>query len=184
MTGPAVAGGADPVVLVAHGSRDPRAAAATRALARAVAAARPGTQVWASWLDHTEPGPTEVLRDLAVAGHRRAVLVPLLLTAAYHHRVDIPAAVAAAARSGPPLAVRVTDVLGPADDTPDPALLAGLCRRLGETRPGGFDALRPGRFDASRPGGFDALRPGRFDASRPGGFDALRPGGFDALVLA
>lgn len=106
-----------------------------------MSAARPGTPVWASWLDHTEPGPTEVLRDLAVAGHRRAVLVPLLLTAAYHHRVDIPAAVDAAVRSGPPLAVRVTDVLGPADDTTDPALLAGLCRRLGETSPGRFDAL-------------------------------------------
>lgn len=141
LIGPGAAGGADPVVLVAHGSRDPRAADATRALARAVSAARPGTPVWASWLDHTAPGPTEVLRDLAVAGHRRAVLVPLLLTAAYHNRVDIPAAVAAAARSGPPLSVRVTDVLGPAGDTPDPGLLAGLCRRLGETRPGRFDAL-------------------------------------------
>ncbi|RQW97865.1 sirohydrochlorin chelatase [Micromonospora inaquosa] len=152
-----VAGGADPVVLVAHGSRDPRAADATRALARAVSAARPGTPVWASWLDHTEPGPTEVLRELAVAGHRRAVLVPLLLTAAYHNRVDIPAAVAAATQAGPPLAVRMTDVLGPADDTPDPALLAGLCRRLGETRPGGLDALRSGGSDALRRGGFDAL---------------------------
>ncbi|MEU7846429.1 CbiX/SirB N-terminal domain-containing protein [Micromonospora parva] len=151
------AGGADPVVLVAHGSRDPRAADATRALARAVSAARPGTPVWASWLDHTEPGPTEVLRQLAVAGHRRAVLVPLLLTAAYHHRVDIPAAVAAATGSGPPLAVRVTDVLGPADDTPDPALLAGLGRRLGETWPDGLDASRRGGLDASRRGRFDAL---------------------------
>ncbi|PWR08395.1 cobalamin biosynthesis protein CbiX [Micromonospora acroterricola] len=140
-TGRGAAGGADPVVLVAHGSRDPRAAEATRALARAVSAARPGTPVWASWLDHTEPGPTEVLRELAVAGHRRAVLVPLLLTAAYHHRVDIPAAVAAATQAGPPLDVRVTDVLGPADGTVDPALLAGLRRRLGESEPGRFDAL-------------------------------------------
>ncbi|MEV0215252.1 CbiX/SirB N-terminal domain-containing protein [Micromonospora sp. NPDC050695] len=140
-TGPDVAGGADPVVLVAHGSRDPRAAEATRALARAVSAARPGVAVCASWLDHTEPGPTEVLRALAAAGHRSAVLVPLLLTAAYHRRVDIPAAVAAATRSGPPLAVRVTDVLGPADGTVAPALLAGLRRRLGEVCPGRFDAL-------------------------------------------
>ncbi|MFF0369583.1 sirohydrochlorin chelatase [Micromonospora sp. NPDC005087] len=140
-TGLRVAGGADPVVLVAHGSRDPRAAEATRALGRAVSAARPDTPVWTSWLDHTEPGPTEVLRGLAAAGHRRAVLVPLLLTAAYHRRVDIPAAVAAAARAGPPLEVRVTDVLGPADGTVDRALLAGLRRRLGESWTGRFDAL-------------------------------------------
>ncbi|MET8252909.1 CbiX/SirB N-terminal domain-containing protein [Micromonospora sp. NPDC005197] len=140
-TGPFAAGGAAPVVLVAHGSRDPRAAEATRALARAVSAARPGLSVWASWLDHTEPGPTEVLRKLAQAGHPRAVVVPLLLTAAYHHRVDIPAAVAAATEAGPPLAVRVTDVLGPADGTVSPALLAGLRRRLVEVGPGRFDAL-------------------------------------------
>ncbi|MEV4821156.1 CbiX/SirB N-terminal domain-containing protein [Micromonospora sp. NPDC049274] len=140
-TGPEAAGGAAPVVLVAHGSRDPRAAEATRALARAVSAVRPGLSVWASWLDHTEPGPTDVLRMLAEAGHARAVVVPLLLTAAYHHRVDIPAAVAAATEAGPPLAVRVTDVLGPADGTVAPALLAGLRRRLGEVDPGRFDAL-------------------------------------------
>jgi len=140
-TGATLAGGAPPVVLVAHGSRDPRAAEATRALARAVSAARPGLQVLSSWLDHTEPGPTEVLRGLAAAGHRRAVVVPLLLTAAYHRRVDIPAAVAAATRAAPTLAVRVTDVLGPAGGAVDPLLLAGLRRRLGQVGPGRFDAL-------------------------------------------
>ncbi|MEW2375376.1 CbiX/SirB N-terminal domain-containing protein [Micromonospora sp. NPDC047812] len=134
-------GVADPVVLVAHGSRDLRAAEATRALARAVSAARPGTPVLASWLDHTEPGPATVLRNLAAAGHPRAVLVPLLLTAAYHRRVDVPAAVAAAREAGPPIAVRVTDVLGPADGEVDAGLLAGLRRRLGEAGPGRFDGL-------------------------------------------
>ncbi|MFI7284397.1 sirohydrochlorin chelatase [Micromonospora chersina] len=127
-----------PVVLVAHGSRDPRGAAATRALARAVAAARPGVPVLPSWLDHTDPGPAAVLRDLAAAGHSRAVLVPLLLTAAYHRKVDIPAAVAEA---GAAIDVRVTDVLGPADGTVDVRLLAGLCRRLAEAEPGGVDAV-------------------------------------------
>ncbi|MEV4713026.1 CbiX/SirB N-terminal domain-containing protein [Micromonospora sp. NPDC049374] len=131
----------DPLLLVAHGSRDPRAAEATRALARAVAAARPGTPVLASWLDHTEPDPTEALRGLVAAGYSRAVLVPLLLTAAYHRRVDIPAAVAAAQRSDPPIQVRVTDVLGPVRGEVDPALLAGLRRRLGEARPGRCDAV-------------------------------------------
>ncbi|MFU8872021.1 sirohydrochlorin chelatase [Micromonospora sp. SL4-19] len=130
-----------PVVLVAHGSRDPRAAEATRALARAVAAARPGSTVRPSWLDHTEPGPTGVLRDFAAAGHPRAVLVPLLLTAAYHRKVDIPAAVAAAGAGGPLIDVRVTDVLGPADGTVDVGLLAGLRRRLAEAAPAGYDAL-------------------------------------------
>ncbi|TDC32123.1 cobalamin biosynthesis protein CbiX [Micromonospora sp. 15K316] len=132
---------ADPVVLVAHGSRDPRAAGATRALVRAVRAARPGLPVSASWLDHTEPGPTEALRALAVAGRRRAVLVPLLLTAAYHRRVDVPAAVAAVRAAEPEFAVRVTDVLGPTGAEVDGALLAALRRRLAEADPGRFDAL-------------------------------------------
>lgn len=132
---------APPVVLVAHGSRDPRAAEATRALARAVAAARPGAPVLPSWLDHTAPGPTAVLRELAVAGHRRVVLVPLLLTAAYHRKVDIPAVVAAARGAGEPIDVRVTEVLGPAGGPVDTGLLAGLRRRLAEAYPGGYDAL-------------------------------------------
>ena len=99
----------------------------------------------ASYLDHAGRGPTDVLRDLAAAGHRRAVLVPLLLTAAYHGRVDIPAAVAAAAQAGPPLAVRVTDVLGPADGTVDAGLLAGLRRRLAEAEPGRLRRAGAGR---------------------------------------
>ncbi|QOC95166.1 sirohydrochlorin chelatase [Micromonospora craniellae] len=129
------------MLLVAHGSRDPRAAEATRALARAVSTARPGPPVLASWLDHTEPGPTEALRGLAVAGHSRAILVPLLLTAAYHRRVDIPAAVAAAEESDPPIGVAVTDVLGPVGHHVDGALLAALRRRLDEAEPGRFDAV-------------------------------------------
>ncbi|MEV6376112.1 sirohydrochlorin chelatase [Micromonospora musae] len=138
---PVAARAADPVLLVAHGSRDPRAAAATRALVRAVRAARPGVPVSASWLDHTAPGPTEALRALAVAGQHRAVLVPLLLTAAYHRRVDVPAAVAAVRAAEPGFAVRVTDVLGPVGAEVDPALLAALRRRLVEADPGRFDAL-------------------------------------------
>ncbi|WBB79392.1 cobalamin biosynthesis protein CbiX [Micromonospora sp. WMMD882] len=131
----------EPIVLVAHGSRDPRAAEATRALARAVAAARPGGPVLPTWLDHTDPGPTEALRELAAAGHPGAVLVPVLLTAAYHRRVDIPAAVEAARAAGPPMPVRVTEVLGPVGETVEAPLLAGLRRRLAEADPGPVDAL-------------------------------------------
>ncbi|MET0423056.1 MAG: CbiX/SirB N-terminal domain-containing protein [Actinoplanes sp.] len=96
------------VVLVAHGSRDPRAAAATSALARAVRRARPEWAVRASYLDHAGPRPLDVLAELP---GRRAVVVPLLLTAAYHGRVDIPAVLAEAA--GLPIDITLADVLGP-----------------------------------------------------------------------
>jgi sirohydrochlorin ferrochelatase len=108
------------VVLVAHGSRDPRAAAATEALARAVRRARPGWDVRASYLDHAGPRPLEVLAALP---GRRAVVVPLLLTKAYHGRVDLPAVLSAAA--GLPVSVTLAETLGPA-----PAVIEGLVRRL------------------------------------------------------
>jgi len=109
-------------VLVAHGSRDPRAAEATSALARALRVERPDWDVRATYLDHAGPRPLDVLASL---GGRRAVLVPLLLTAAYHGRVDVPA-VLEAARSLP-VDVSLADVLGPVS----PLLLDGLARRLG-----------------------------------------------------
>lgn len=160
-----VTAGGVPVVLVAHGSRDPRAAGATRALARAVAAARPGLDVRVAYLDHSPPRPQQVLCAVQDAGYPAATVVPLLLTAAYHGRVDIPAvveqAVGRARMGGPRVDVRVTGVLGPVGGRVHPALLAGLRRRLdelaalGEARAGlgqGFDALvlaAAGTWDAA-----------------------------------
>jgi sirohydrochlorin ferrochelatase len=123
------------VLLVAHGSRDPRAAAATSALARAVQEVHPEWEVYASYLDHQGPRPFDVLAGLDAAGHRRAVLVPLLLTAAYHGRVDVPAVVRAADESLR-IDVGLTDVLGPVS----PLLLEGLVRRLAAASPA-FDAV-------------------------------------------
>jgi sirohydrochlorin ferrochelatase len=105
------------VVLVAHGSRDPRAAVATRALTDAVATARPDWDVRASYLDHSLPRPAQVL-----SAYSRAVVVPLLLTSAYHGKVDVPGEVAKV----PGVHVDIADVLGPAS----PLLLDGLIRRL------------------------------------------------------
>ncbi|WP_433370002.1 sirohydrochlorin chelatase [Actinoplanes sp. CA-142083] len=116
------------VVLVAHGSRDPRAAAATAALARAVRRLRPDWDVHAAYLDHAGPRPLEVLASL----RGRAVVVPLLLTKAFHGRVDIPAVLSSAVDL--PVSVTLAEVLGPAASFPAPAfpslLLDGLVRRL------------------------------------------------------
>jgi sirohydrochlorin ferrochelatase len=132
-----------PVVLVAHGSRDPRAAVATRALTRAVAAARPGLDVRAAYLDFTLPAPRQVLGALRDAGHPTATVVPLLLSSAYHGRVDIPAVLERARADGLFAEVRVTDVLGPVAGRVHPGLLAGLRRRLAALAASGaeYDAL-------------------------------------------
>lgn len=129
-------------VLVAHGSADPAAAATTRALARAVAATRPGLVVRPAYLDHAGPRPGRVLGELADAGHTGAVVVPLLLTAAYHRRVDLPAVLAEARAGGLRLPVAVADVLGPVAGVVPAPLLAALRTRLSELRPrSGYDAV-------------------------------------------
>lgn len=100
------------LVAVAHGSRDGRSAATTTALAAAVARLAPGVDVRLSFLDFNAPRLPDVLHAAAADGHTRAVVVPLLLGSAYHARVDVPAAVAAAGRRLPRLQVTVADVLG------------------------------------------------------------------------
>lgn len=133
----------EPVLLVAHGSRRPAAAATVRALARLVAAGS-GRPVRVAFLDHGPPDPATVLTTVATSGYRGAVVVPLLFTAAYHRRVDLPAVLAPVRERFPTLAVRITDVLGPAGRTapvPEP-LLAGLVRRLREARPTGRSSGR------------------------------------------
>ena len=112
-----------PLVAVAHGSRRPAAAESVRALLAEARRQRPGLAVVESYLDHTEPLLARVLRE-----HPGAVVVPLLLGAAYHSDVDIPAAIA-----GSP-AVQA-DVLGP-----DPVLLRALERRLAEAGVAAGDA--------------------------------------------
>jgi sirohydrochlorin ferrochelatase len=153
------------LVLVAHGSRDARAARSTWALVRAVAhrlalpteqagipaQRRPGparvpawrhgatvpagSPVSAAFLDFAPPRLPEVLAAAAARGESAAIVVPLLLTAAYHGRVDVPADIEAARAAGSPVDVGLTRVLGPVDgatlDRPALDLMTGaLARRL------------------------------------------------------
>ncbi|WP_367185111.1 sirohydrochlorin chelatase [Trebonia sp.] len=124
---------------VAHGSRDPRAAAAISELVarvRSLAAARglAGLDVRVAFLDHCAPSLPQVLGS--AADRRGCVVVPLLLTAAYHSETDIPAQLAAARKALPGLDIRYADTLGP-----HPLLLDALERRLAEA---GFCGDRAG----------------------------------------
>ena len=82
-----------PLVGLAHGSRDPRAAVAIDELMAAVAALRSGLMVTAAFLDLSEPDLDTAVARLDVP---RAIVVPLLFAQAFHARVDVPQAVAAA----------------------------------------------------------------------------------------
>lgn len=80
----------------AHGTRD---GAGRRAIARlllAVRAARPGLPVQAAYVDVQPPAVADVVASVLASG-RRAVVVPLLLSAGYHVHVDIASAVASSA---------------------------------------------------------------------------------------
>lgn len=114
-----------PLVAVAHGSRDPRSAATVHELLDVLRSRRPELDVRAAFLDLSAPKLPDVLTAVHAEGHRRTVVVPLLLGRAYHARIDIPGAVAAVSGRHPLLDVRVADVLGP-----DDRLEAAALRRL------------------------------------------------------
>ncbi|GGV30525.1 sirohydrochlorin chelatase [Streptomyces griseoflavus] len=114
-----------PVLLVvAHGSRDPRHAATVHDLVRSVRSLRPGLRVETGFLDFNVPSVRGVLESLDAEGIREVVALPLLLTRAFHAKSDIPAVLAEAP---PRLRIRQAEVLGPS-----PLLLAALERRLYE----------------------------------------------------
>lgn len=131
LAGPALV--APSLVAVAHGSRDPRAAATVSELLDVVRERARGLDVRAAFLDHCAPSLPQALGSLGSPGSpgslgaSSAVVVPLLLTAAYHSKTDIPARLAAAAAARPGPAVACAGPLGP-----DPLLTAALERRLGE----------------------------------------------------
>lgn len=106
------------LLLAAHGTRSPVGSRTTGGLAEAVARARPGTDVALCFLDVVEPSLAEALDGMP---GRRVTVVPLLLSAGYHVRTDIPAVVA-----GRPH-VAMARHLGP-----DPAVLDVVAERLGE----------------------------------------------------
>jgi sirohydrochlorin ferrochelatase len=114
-----------PVLLViAHGSRDPRHATTVHALVERVRSLRPGLRVETGFLDFNVPSVHGVLESLAAEGVRDVVALPLLLTRAFHAKADIPAVL----RTAPArLRIRQADVLGPS-----PLLLSALERRLYE----------------------------------------------------
>ncbi|HLT11420.1 MAG TPA: CbiX/SirB N-terminal domain-containing protein [Micromonosporaceae bacterium] len=134
------------MLLVAHGSRDPRSARTVRTLADRVAARWPGP-VGPAFLDFDAPSVAESLRKHR---HSSPVVVPLLLTSAYHHRVDLPAVL-----HDTGVAAEVAEVLGPAtpEEAADLRLLGALSRRLSELdlQPGfdGIVLIAAGTSDAS-----------------------------------
>lgn len=123
-----------PLVLAVHGSAHPAYRAAIEAIRDAVAR---GTDIGGDtaidvrlgWLDHEQPD-LATAADQAGAGTEPVVVVPLLLAAGYHVRVDIPHMLAVAPHA------LLTPPLGP-----DPLLAVALLSRAQEAGAGTATAL-------------------------------------------
>jgi sirohydrochlorin ferrochelatase len=112
-----------PLVLAVHGSAHPAYRAAVEAIRCAADERRTAADgaVTLGWLDHEQPDLASAAASAGAAA-TPVVVLPLLLAAGYHARVDIPAMLAAA-----PYA-RVARPLGP-----DARLARALLRRAQET---------------------------------------------------
>ena len=100
------------LVALAHGSRDPRSARTITTLVDEVRSMRPDLRVEQAFLELSKPSFQTVVDRLVKAGHDEIVVVPLLLTEAYHAKVDVPSAVAEAAARHERLRIRATSILG------------------------------------------------------------------------
>ncbi|GAA2353322.1 sirohydrochlorin chelatase [Streptomyces violaceusniger] len=115
------------LLIIAHGSRDPRHAATVGALRARVRSLRPGLRVEAAFLEFNAPRVPQVLARLAAEDATEVIALPLLLTRAFHAKSDIPAVLREVAARHPRLSVRQAEVLGPS-----PLLVDALERRLHE----------------------------------------------------
>lgn len=96
-------------VLLAHGSPDPRHARALERLRERVAGPLDGAghgPTRLAYIEHDTPGPAELALELV----GEVTIVPMLLTPAFHARVDVPAAARALAAHG--ARVRIAAALG------------------------------------------------------------------------
>jgi sirohydrochlorin ferrochelatase len=118
MTAPAL-------VALAHGSRDPRSPHTIRALVEEVRRMRPDLRIEPAFLELSKPSFHTVVDRLVKAGYDEIVVVPLLLTEAYHAKVDVPRAITEATERHQSLRIRATHVLGL-----EPVFLEVLDRRL------------------------------------------------------
>ncbi len=189
------------LLLIAHGSRDPRHARTVWRLAARTAALRPGLAVATAFLEHDGPDVERAAAGLAAAGVREVTAVPLLFTRAHHATRDVPAALERAALAHPGTAFRPAGVPGPS-----PLLTGALEQRLREAGVSGRRAstgvvlAAAGTRDPDavagfaelarhweRSGGWRAVRPAFASAARPDtgtAVRALRAAGARRVVVA
>ena len=118
------------VVLLAHGSRDPRWADPVRALRARVGAARPGVAVVVAFLELEGPSVEDAIADLFGAGHRDVSVVPVFFGRGRHVRDELPRRLGALRAAWPQLELAVTPALGESSSVLD-ALASAVATLVG-----------------------------------------------------
>jgi sirohydrochlorin ferrochelatase len=185
-------------VAVAHGSADPRAAVAIDELMTLVAARAAGRGLAVrnprvAYLGHAAPSLPQALR--AFGPGTPVTVLPLLLTAAYHSKTDIPRVLARTRRRvtygeplGPhPLLLRALERRLPAAASQDPAEVGVVLAAAGSSDPeaNATIASLAARWQAET--GWFAVRPAYASAAGPAPAQAvaeLRAAGARRVVVA
>jgi sirohydrochlorin ferrochelatase len=121
------------LVLLGHGSPDPRVSQISQQIRDGLLDIRPELDVHLAFLDHGGPAGMPVINRLVSQGVREIVLVPLLLSEAFTAPAAVPALVAQADAAHPDLRIIASRPVGP-----EAQLLSIIDRRL-------RDALRARR---------------------------------------
>jgi sirohydrochlorin ferrochelatase len=185
------------LVAVAHGSADPRAAAAIGQLIPLVArrAAERGLSVpdlRVAYLGHAAPSVPQVLS--AFGPDAQVTVLPLLLTAAYHSKTDLPRLLARAARVtygeplGPhPLLLRALERRLPAAALENPAEVGVVLAAAGSSDPAANATIARLAAQWQAEAGWFAVRPAYASAASPTPEQAvtgLREAGARRVVVA
>ncbi len=121
------------LILLGHGSNDPRVAQVSQQIRRELLTIRPELDIHVAFLDNAAPSGLQIAERLAGEGVTEIVFVPLLLSDAFQVHCDVPALVAQVTAAHPDLRVAASRPIGP-----EAQLLAIVDRRL-------RDALRVNR---------------------------------------
>jgi sirohydrochlorin ferrochelatase len=121
------------LVLLGHGSNDPRVHQVSHQIREGLLAIRPELDIHIAFLDHCTPSGIQVVNKLVSHGVEEVVFVPLLLSDAFNVPADVPGLLGQVRASFPQLRVIASRPIGP-----EAQLLTIIDRRL-------RDALRARR---------------------------------------
>lgn len=137
------------LVLAAHGSGDPRFAATMERITHGVRTRLPGVDVRLGYLGLNSPGVADVLAGCT----GRVLVAPLLLSNAFHSKVDLPAIVSNACAANPDVEVRQLPPLGD-----DPRIVSALIGRLDQAGIRATDGVVLTAVGSSDPTADEAVR--------------------------